>query len=148
MKKIIALLLLCCMLLPAACAETWPQAVISFRADNGAEQVLRATLADNDTARTLALMQDISLLMSDLNGNEKFAYLPQTLTECPQAMEQIHAGDILLFGNKCLVIFYEDAPASFSYSPIGHIDDVNALRAALGTGDVEVRLLFDEVQLP
>lgn len=146
MKKLFACILILALLLPAACADEIPHATVSFRAENGSEEVLHATLKDNDAARALAAMEDITFLMADLNGNEKFAYLPAPLTESTEPIEMIRAGDILLFGSKCLVIFYQDAPSTYNYTRIGHITNIQNLTALLGTGDVNVRFLFEKAE--
>ncbi|MBE5775902.1 MAG: hypothetical protein E7326_00165 [Clostridiales bacterium] len=146
MKKWLALLLACMLLVPLCAAESVPEVTVSFRAENGAEVCLTAVLADNDTARALALMEDAVFLMADLNGNEKFAYLPAPLAENAEPIEQIRAGDILLFGSKCLVIFYQDAVSAYNYTRIGHIAQVEQLASLLGSGDVNVRFLFEKAE--
>lgn len=45
-----------------------------------------------------------------------------------------HAGDIMLYGDNCVVVFYETFTTSYSYSPIGHITNSEGLKKALGTG--------------
>ena len=146
MKKFAALVLALLLLLSYACAEVIPEVVISFRTENGEEAVLEAQLFDTEAARALAAMENPVFLMADLNGEEKFAYLPQALTESPELMETVKAGDILLFGNKCLVIFYQDAVTAFGYTPIGRILNPEMLPQLLGEGDVQVTFLFDEVK--
>jgi hypothetical protein len=50
----------------------------------------------------------------------------------------IHAGDIMLYQDNCVVVFYETFSTSYSYSPIGHITDTYNLKEALGDGTVSV----------
>ena len=146
MKKFAALVLALLMLMAFACAEAIPQVTISFRTENGDETVLQAQLFDTEAALALACMENPVFLMADLNGDEKFTYLPQSLTESPELMETVKAGDILLFGNKCLVIFYQDAASAFGYTPVGRILNPELLPQLLGKGDVQVTFLFDEVK--
>ncbi len=75
--------------------------------------------------------------MSELNGNEKYYYLPDSLPRNSSAPSRINAGDIMLYGNDCIVIFYESFSTSYSYTPIGKIDDPDGLAAALGNADVQ-----------
>lgn len=97
-----------------------------------------ATLEDNDTANALKAMLPMNLDMSELNGNEKYYYLSQNLPTKTESIGTIHAGDIMLYGSSCIVIFYETFNTSYSYTRIGHIDDVTELKSALGSGDVNV----------
>lgn len=146
MKKLLLILLLLCFL-PAACAESLPLVTLDFTpgAQTGGT-VFAAVPSDNGTALLLAQYGTLTLEMGDLNGNEKFAYLDDVLPECPKQMEVIKAGDILLFGNKCLVIFYQDTVSPFNYTRIGHVVQPEMLESALGNSDVTVQLIFAPVQ--
>ena len=62
--------------------------------------------------------------MSDLNNNEKYIYLDTSLPTNPYNPKEIERGDVMLFGNDCLVIFYRSFNTSFSYTKIGHIDNL------------------------
>lgn len=102
------------------------------------EKTFPAALYDNETARAFKDLLPLTLDMSELNGNEKYYYLPDSLPTNSSCPSKIRAGDIMLYGNDCLVLFYEDFSTSYSYTPIGRIDDPNGLAAALGSGDVQV----------
>lgn len=77
--------------------------------------------------------------MKELNGNEKYHYLSKSLPTNFENIGTIHAGDIMLYGDDCLVIFYESFNTSYHYNKIGHIDYEN-LRDLLGDGNVTVRI--------
>ena len=97
-----------------------------------------AALYDNAAARTFIDMLPLTLNMSELNGNEKYYYLDTGLPTNASRPSGIKKGDIMLYGNSCLVLFYESFSTSYSYTPIGHIDDPTGLAAALGSGNVQV----------
>ena len=104
-----------------------------------------ATLAENSSVNALKeLMAEgpLTLNMSDYANMEKNADLGVTL---PQNNEQMNtqAGDIILYQGRTFVIYYDTN--SWSLTPIGKIDNVNAeeLKAALGTGDVTVTLSIE-----
>ena len=102
------------------------------------DKTFSATLYDNAAAKSLMDMLPLTLDMSELNGNEKYYYLDTSLPTNASRPSGIKTGDIMLYGNSCLVLFYESFSTSYSYTPIGHIDDPAGLAAALGSGNVQV----------
>ena len=101
-------------------------------------KTFRATFADTDAARAFAKMLPLTAEMTELNGNEKYVYLDQTLPAASAPAGSIEAGDIMLYGSKCIVIFYESFESSYSYTRIGKISDPEGLKDALGRGSVTV----------
>ena len=101
-------------------------------------QTFSATLADNDTAHAFAARLPMTLDMRELNGNEKYFYLNEPLPAAAQRVGQIRTGDLMLFGSDCVVLFYENFATSYTYTPIGRIDDPAGLAEALGRGSAEV----------
>lgn len=102
------------------------------------EHTFSATLLDNETARQLAELFPLTLEMSELNGNEKYFYLDGSLPTDSHRPGQINAGDLMLYGDNCLVLFYESFSSGYSYTRLGSVDDPAGLAEALGTGGVEV----------
>lgn len=101
-------------------------------------QSFRGELYDNETAKAFAAMLPITLNMQELNGNEKYHYFDAPLPTDPSRPSGIHTGDLMLYGNNCLVLFYEDFATSYSYTPIGRLDDPTGLERALGSGSAEI----------
>ncbi len=83
-----------------------------------------ANLENNETVLEFLKMLPLTLHMSELNGNEKYYYLDNTLPTNFVNPENIEAGDIMLYGDDCLVIFYESFKTSYSYTKIGHIENM------------------------
>lgn len=101
-------------------------------------QTFTATLLDNPTTRALLDRLPITVSMEELNGNEKYYYIPESLPNNPQRPGNIHAGELMLYGSDCLVLFYESFSSGYSYTRLGSVDDPTGLVAALGSGSVEV----------
>lgn len=97
-----------------------------------------ATLNHNQTVNELISMFPMTLHMSDLHANEKYNYLSSSLTTNSNIPERIHAGDIKLFGNNCLVVFYDSFSTSYSYTDLGKVDDVDGFVSELGRGDISI----------
>lgn len=93
---------------------------------------------ENETASALREHLPLQLEMKELNGNEKYFYLPFSLPSEPVSPREIHAGDVMLYGDDCLVVFYESFSTPYRYTRIGRIEDVSSLRDAVGTGDVQM----------
>ena len=98
-----------------------------------------ATLADSETGRAFTQLLPQTLPMTELNGNEKYHYLDSSLPTDSYRPGTIHAGDLMLYGNNCVVLFYETFSSSYSYTRIGSIDNPAGLAAALGSGNMSVR---------
>lgn len=95
-------------------------------------QSFSATLEDSETAHALVQLLPLTLDMIELNGSEKYFYLDQSLPTDAKNPGQIHAGDLMLYGDSCLVVFYESFSTSYSYTRLGAIDDPAGLAQALG----------------
>ncbi len=98
-----------------------------------------ATLADSETGEAFAALLPLTVTMNELNGNEKYHYLSSSLPTAAYQPSTIHAGDLMLYGNNCVVLFYETFNSSYSYTRLGAIDNPSGLAAALGSGNVSVR---------
>ena len=95
---------------------------------------------NNKTVKELYQKLPITLEMSDLNNNEKYCYLDFTLPTDSKSVKNIKKGDVMLFGNSCLVIFYKSFTTSYSYTKIGHIETPADIETALGKKDIKVVL--------
>lgn len=94
--------------------------------------------ADNNTVEAFRKMLPVTLRMEELNGNEKYCYMDSSLPAASGNPGTINAGDIMLYGNNCVVVFYETFNTSYSYTRIGRIKNTANLKKALGSGNVEV----------
>lgn len=103
-------------------------------------QTFKGVLYDNETAQEFKKLLPLTITMNELNRNEKFYDLPNSLPTNSKAVKSISTGDLLLFGSNTLVLFYEDYLTSYSYTPLGIIENPVELRSALGKGDVELSI--------
>ncbi len=81
-------------------------------------------LEDNETVKTLMNMLPLEIDMEELNGNEKYIFLDTVFPTNEEKFKRINAGDVMLYKNNCLVIFYKSFDSSYSYTKIGHIDNL------------------------
>lgn len=97
-----------------------------------------ANLYKNETTEALIERLPLSLSMDELNGNEKYYYFSEALPQNPSRPQQIKAGDIMLFGSDCLVVFYENVSSSYRYTSLGYIEEASDLAEAVGTGTAAI----------
>jgi hypothetical protein len=101
------------------------------------------TLEDNPTARAFAQLLPLALDMPDLNANEKHVRLPRSLPTNPVRAGTIRTGDVMLYGEDTLVVFYKTFPSTYSYTRVGRITKVDGLAQVLGPGSQRIRFAMD-----
>lgn len=106
------------------------------------DEAFSAMLADTEAARQLAAQLPVTYDMSELNGNEKYVYTGMSFsTDGASIPSTISAGDVMLFGSDCVVVFYETHPNDgYSYTPLATVDDPTGLAEALGPGSATVTI--------
>ena len=97
-----------------------------------------AELENNKTAKAFLKMLPMTLSMEELNGNEKYKYLDQDLPIKTYKPGTIHAGDLMLYGSDCLVLFYQSFKSGYSYTKIGSILKPQGLEKALRDKNVKI----------
>ncbi|MGJ7492453.1 cyclophilin-like fold protein [Variovorax sp. ZT4R33] len=102
------------------------------------ERRFAVTLADNASAIAFAARLPLTLDMAELNGNEKHADLPRPLPSNATRPGTIRNGDLMLYGTSTVVVFYATFDSSYSYTPLGRVEDPASLAQALGRRDTRV----------
>lgn len=103
-----------------------------------------ATLESNQAAQALVDMMrngPLTLSMQDYAGFEKVGPLGASLP-ASDVQTTTQSGDIVLYNGNQIVIFY--GSNSWSYTRLGHIDDLTGWADALGSGDVSVTFSLAE----
>lgn len=109
---------------------------INIQVDN---ENFTGVLHDNESAHSLLERMPFTLNMEDYASQEKVASLPFTLTSSQtQTPATVNAGEIYLWSGNNLVLFYTTFSNSYSYVPIGYIEQVSGLQDALGSGNVTI----------
>ena len=153
MKKRISIILLSLFVvfLLTACANAQSDTIPSDSEQSVSENITKITVSindyhfsavlyDNANSKAFSKILPLTLDMSDLNGNEKYYYLDNTLPTASENPKQIKSGDIMLYGDNCLVLFYKSFSSSYSYTKLGHIEDTSNLEKAVGSGNATVTI--------
>lgn len=145
MKRKIFIIVLLTLLLITGCKKEVPEVksdkskdkeVISFMKMTINNEEYQVKLDSNEATNQLLDKLPLELEMDELNGNEKYTYLDFSLTTNEYNPKTINKGDVMLFGNNCLVIFYKNFNTSYSYTKIGHIDNLKDL----GTEKITIKI--------
>jgi hypothetical protein len=98
-----------------------------------------AKLYNNATVTAFKTKLPMTINMRDLNDNEKYFDLPNNLPAHASNPGTVQTGDLMLYGSNTLVLFYKSFSTSYSYTPLGRVDNASDLIAALGSGSVTVK---------
>ena len=107
-------------------------------------KVFSASLQDTVTTEKFTELLPLEMTMRELNDNEKYCRLSQSLPTQDKNPGQIHAGDLMLYDGNTVVLFYRDFTTSYRYTPLGRIADTSGLMEALGSGDVPVVMSLED----
>ena len=102
-----------------------------------------AKVEDSETGRSFVAKLPLTLSMTELNGNEKYCY-GVSLPTASRYYSTIEAGDLMLYGSNCVVLFY-GAAGGYSYTRIGRLTSTAGLVSAVGNGSASVT--FDRARL-
>ena len=92
-------------------------------------------LENNNTVEEFIKLLPQEYAMNELNGNEKYVYINNSLPTNSYNPNHIEKGDVMLYGDNCLVIFYKSFDTNYSYTKIGHINDLDNL----GNNNIKVQ---------
>jgi hypothetical protein len=95
-----------------------------------------ATLDENETVKELKKRLPLTITMHDLHNNEKYYHFSKALPTDSYSPKVINAGDIMLYDNYSLVLFYKTFSTPYRYTKVGHIDDTHGLQEVLGLEDI------------
>lgn len=101
-------------------------------------KIFDVRLENNETSKEFQKRLPLHLNMKDLNSNEKFFYLDADLPSNSTNINRINIGDILLYGDNCIVIFYKSFNTPYQYTKIGKIISPEELETTLGKGNIQV----------
>jgi hypothetical protein len=124
-----------CFCIPVASVSAESGTAVKIKVGN---KSFNGIFYNNDTADALLKSMPMKLKMSELNGNEKYRYLGKDLPTNEKRVKRVKAGDIMLYGSDCLVVFYKSFNTSYEYTKVGRITNPKGLKKAAGKKSVIV----------
>lgn len=97
-----------------------------------------AVLYDNSTVKELIKSFPMTITMSDLHENEKYYNLSKRFPTLSESVSTVNKGEIMLFGDNCLVIFYKSFSTYYKYTRLGYIKNYDDLEKSFGKGDIRI----------
>lgn len=102
------------------------------------EQTFQAVLYENESTKALQEKLPMTIRMDEMNGNEKYYFMDENIPSASETVGSIQAGDIMLFGSNCLVLFFKDFQTSYTYTRLGYVRNAPEFVSALESGSLEV----------
>lgn len=98
-----------------------------------------AKLEDNDTTRAFLKKLPLEVTMNELNGNEKYYRFDDKLPSNPTQVNKINKGDLMLYEDNTIVLFYDTFDTIYKYTKIGNIEENGMLMTNLGKKEIKVK---------
>lgn len=102
-------------------------------------KIFTATLIKSATTEAFKALLPLTIKMNELNANEKYCNLPESLPKNASNPKAIQNGDLMLYGSSTLVLFYEPLNTTYSYTKLGEIDNPQGLADALGLASATLK---------
>lgn len=94
-------------------------------------------LVDNPTSQEFVNLLPQEYDMTELNKNEKYVDLNTSLTSNPSKVGQISKGDLMLYNDNTIVLFYESFNTTYEYTRIGHVNNLEDINSS----DIHVKFV-------
>ncbi|MFT3752892.1 MAG: cyclophilin-like fold protein [Paludibacter sp.] len=133
MKKTIFTISSFLMILTNIMAQTTPQIKVTV-----GTKVYIANTYDNASAKAFIGLLPLTIQMNELNGNEKYSYLSSNLPSAATNPGTIQTGDLMLWGDNCLVLFYKTFSTGYNYTKLGYIINSSGLSETVSSGNITV----------
>jgi len=96
-------------------------------------------LEESETVNQLKSKFPLTVSMTNLNGNEVYyRFNGESFPTNEQSIATINQGDIYLYQNNFLVLFYKTFTTSYRYTKIGKVINPAGLDTLIGSDNVEV----------
>lgn len=103
-----------------------------------AQETVQVILYENESTKAFRKKLPMTIQMDEMNGNEKYYFMEESIPSASESIGNINAGDFFLFGSDCLVLFFEDFETSYAYTRLGYVENALDFVSALSSGSVEV----------
>lgn len=84
----------------------------------------------------------LKIKMKELNENEKYGIISPKIPNDSSYSGNIEAGDLMLYGNDCLVLFYKSFYTTYRYTKLGKVIEKDKIEKNIGKDDYNLEIIF------
>ena len=77
-----------------------------------------------------------------LNGNEKYGIISKKIPSDRSYSGNIEVGDLMLYGDDCIVLFYKRFYTPYSYTKLGRVVEKDRLQKNISEADHNLEIIF------
>ncbi|MCF2699425.1 MULTISPECIES: cyclophilin-like fold protein [Fusobacterium] len=102
----------------------------------------KVELEDNKSADIFLERLPLKIKVKELNGNEKYGIISKKIPSDRSYSGNIEVGDLMLYGDDCIVLFYKSFYTSYSYTKLGRIVEKDRLQKNISETDHNLEIIF------
>ena len=102
----------------------------------------KVELEDNRSADIFLERLPLKIKVKELNGNEKYGIISKKIPSDRSYSGNIEVGDLMLYGDDCIVLFYKSFYTPYSYTKLGRIVEKDRLQKNISEDDYNLEIIF------
>lgn len=102
----------------------------------------KVELEDNRSADIFLERLPLKIKVKELNGNEKYGIISKKIPSDRSYSGNIEVGDLMLYGDDCIVLFYKSFYTPYSYTKLGRIVEKDRLQKNISEADYNLEIIF------
>ena len=102
----------------------------------------KVELEDNKSADIFLERLPLKIKVKELNGNEKYGIISKKIPSDRSYSGNIEVGDLMLYGDDCIVLFYKRFYTPYSYTKLGRVVEKDRLQKNISEADHNLEIIF------
>lgn len=102
----------------------------------------KVELEDNKSTDIFLERLPLKIKVKELNGNEKYGIISKKIPSDRSYSGNIEVGDLMLYGDDCIVLFYKRFYTPYSYTKLGRVVEKDRLQKNISEADHNLEIIF------
>lgn len=102
----------------------------------------KVELEDNKSADIFLERLPLKIKVKELNRNEKYGIISKKIPSDRSYSGNIEVGDLMLYGDDCIVLFYKRFYTPYSYTKLGRVVEKDRLQKNISEADHNLEIIF------